>query len=496
MPRRPAISKSAFIRGRQCLKSLYLSKRHPELQDPVPEALQATFDRGHSVGELAQQLFPGGVLAAYDLPEGFIRSMYRTKNLIEQGHHVIYEAGFMVNGTHCFVDILVKDGEKWKLFEVKSSTKVSEVYLFDAAFQHFVVTAAGLHVSEVCIIHINNRYVRQGDLDIRSLFTVQAVTDEAGALQGEVRMLLESEWAALQGRSVPDIPIGMQCFDPYACDFMGHCWQGVPGYSVFDITRLGLEKKFELFRRGIVSTADIPDEYPLSEAQRLQVQADRTDKAIVDRQAISGFLSTLSHPLYFLDFETFAPAIPRHDRSRPYQQLVFQYSLHILESPGGPVQHREFLASPGSDPRLQVLDQLVADLGTTGSIVVYNQGFEAGRLQEMAEDFPRYVPAIGQVLERLADLMVPFRKKWLYTPAMKGSYSIKQVLPALLPSFRYDRLAIADGESASLAFERLLGEGDPAVIEETRRNLLAYCRMDTLAMVALLEVLEEVVLSD
>ena len=148
MPRRPAISKSFFIKGRQCLKALYLAKKHPELQDPVTESLQAVFDRGHSVGELAQQLFPGGSMAAYDLPEGFIKSMYRTRTLIEEGQRVIYEAGFMVNGTHCFVDILVKDGERWALYEVKSSTRVSEVYLYDVAFQYHVVTAAGLHVSQ------------------------------------------------------------------------------------------------------------------------------------------------------------------------------------------------------------------------------------------------------------------------------------------------------------------------------------------------------------
>ena len=493
MPRRPAISKSSFIRGRQCLKSLYLAKKHPELQDPLSEDQRAVFARGHQVGELAQQLFPGGSLAAYDLPKGFMKSMYRTRTLLEEGHTILYEAGFMVNGTHCFIDILVKEGDRWKIYEVKSSTRITETYLYDAAFQYHVATVAGLTIADVSIIHINNTYVRLGELDIHELFTVESVMDQVKGLQDEVRALLDKQAGTLSSPQVPAIAIGTHCFDPYDCDFMGYCWQEVPDYSIFDIARLSMDRKLELYNRGILTPADVPPDFPLNETQRIQVHADKTGETIVDPEGLQSFVESLSYPLYFLDFETFNPAIPLYNRSRPYQQLVFQYSLHHREGAGGPLKHMEFLAQPVSDPRIQVLEQLVSDLGSEGSILVYNMGFESGRLKEIARDFPRFELAVEQVIERMVDLMVPFQQKLLYLPEMKGSYSIKYVLPALLPELRYDFLEISSGSDASLAYYRLFDETDPLNRQAIRDQLLEYCRMDTFAMVEILRVLEQMI---
>jgi hypothetical protein len=274
---------------------------------------------------------------------------------------------------------------------------------------------------------------------------------------------------------------------------MGHCWQGVPDYSVFDITRLSMDRKFELYHLGVLSTTEVPPDFPLTEAQRIQVRADKTGETIIDRGGLHSFVESLKYPLYFIDFETFNPAIPLYDRSQPYQQLVFQYSLHILPGRGRPLQHKEFLAHPGSDPRIQVLEQLVTDLGNDGDILVYNMGFESGRLKEMSRDFPRFELAVEQVLERMVDLMVPFQQKLLYTPGMRGSYSIKNVLPALLPEFSYDSLEISSGNDASLAYERLFDETDPLKREAIRDHLKAYCRMDTLAMAEILKVLETMI---
>lgn len=493
MARRPTISKSAFIRGRQCLKSLYLIKNFPGLRDPVSASQQAVFDRGHTVGELAQRLFPGGSMAAFDLPEGFMKSIWRTRSLVEQGAAIIYEAGFMVNNTHCFADILVRDGAQWKVYEVKSSTKLSDVYRYDAAFQYRVLRSAGLDISDISIIYINNQYERTGELDLHRLFTIESVLEQSLAMQDEVNDLLGLQVNILQQPEIPDIAIGPHCSDPYDCDFMGHCWSGIPDYSVFDISRLAASKKFDLFNQGILTPKDIPADFPLSNNQQLQVEGDRTGETLIDRAGLSAFMDALHYPLYFLDFETFNPVIPLYDHSRPYQQIVFQYSLHILERPGAELRHHEFLAPATGDPRIAMISQLLEDIGPDGDIVVYNQGFETGRLNEIARDFPRHQVAIDRFLARIKDLMVPFQQKLLYTPAMQGSYSIKQVLPALCPGFTYESLEIGNGTDASLAFEGLLHETDPKTIEKTRNALLAYCELDTLAMVELLKVLAEYV---
>ncbi|MCF8297468.1 MAG: DUF2779 domain-containing protein, partial [Saprospiraceae bacterium] len=352
MPKQPVISKSSFIRGKQCLKSLYLYKKHPELRDEISEGQQAIFNIGHNVGALAQQLFPGGVMAAFDLPEGFMRSMKNTTELIKNGHEVIYEAGFMNNGTHCFVDILVKKNNKWHIYEVKSSTSVKEVNIYDSAFQYLVLKNCGLELGDVSLIHINNQYVRKGEIDIKELFTIESVLDDVLKNQDFIKNYLSIEVDTLQKNEIPNIEIGQHCTDPYGCDFMGYCWKNIPEYSVFNISRLRADKKFELYKEGILKTTDIPEDYALNQNQLLQVHADKTNKKIIDKRSIISFVSTLKYPLYFLDFETFNPAIPLYDNSKPYQQIVFQYSLHILEKPNGKLLHKEFLAQASGDPRI------------------------------------------------------------------------------------------------------------------------------------------------
>ncbi len=309
--------------------------------------------------------------------------------------------------------------------------------------------------------------------------------------QAVVKNLLLNEVAALQKPEIPDIDIGPHCFDPYDCSFMGYCWKDIPDYSVFNISRLRAEKKFDLYNNGILETTDVPENYSLNTNQLLQVHADKTGETIIDKPAIKEFLSSLKYPLYFLDFETFNPAVPLYNYSKPYQQIVFQYSLHILDKPGGQLQHKEFLAQPTGDPRIPMIEQLISNIGTAGDLVVYNKGFETARLNEIARDFPKYEPAIQNMISRIVDLMTPFQQKLYYTPEMKGSYSIKSVLPALVPGFSYADLEINQGGDASLAFENLLNETNQHMVNKTRQNLLEYCKLDTLAMLEILKVLEK-----
>jgi hypothetical protein len=218
------ISKSSFIKGKQCLKALYLSKKHPELRDKISEEQQALFTHGHKVGELAQQLFPGGVMAAFNLPEGFMQSINKTKELIEQGESIIYEAGFMFENTHCFVDILVKENEKWNMYEVKSSGSITDVYLYDAAFQYYVLRNLGLAINEVCLVYVNKNNRQEINGDVNQQFITESVFDRIEDLQGYIATQLVLETEILQQTEIPAINIGVHCQKPYKCDFMGYCW--------------------------------------------------------------------------------------------------------------------------------------------------------------------------------------------------------------------------------------------------------------------------------
>ncbi len=487
------LSKSAFIRGVQCVKSLYLHRYHPELRDEEDPRLRGVFASGSEVGVLARTLFPGGILASPDAPDNLTEAVERTRRLIGEGARVLYEAAFVHDGTLCLIDILAREEGRWRAYEVKSSTGVSETHLLDAALQYHVITGSGLPLEDISIVHINNRYTRRGELDIRALFSIKSVHTHALRLGPSVRETIARLKTVLDSDAVPDVEIGEHCFSPYECDFRGHCWSGVPDDSVFELTHASKHQEFELYRGGITRLADISPDYGLNDAQRLQVECARTGADYADREGLRAFLAGLRRPLYFMDFETFMPAVPLFDSSRPYQQIPFQYSLHFQAKRGGEARHREFLAEGDTDPRRAFIERLLADTGAPGDIVVYNKGFEAGRLDDLALLFPDLAAAIHERIGRIKDLMVPFRARYYYTPAMKGRYSIKNVLPALVPEMGYDDLAIGDGYMAMSAYSLLRAERDTEKAGELRKNLLAYCRLDTLAMVKILERLEEIV---
>ena len=484
------ISKSTFIRGLQCDKSLYLKKYQPQLEDKVSEAQQAIFDSGHEIGSLATKLFPGGVDLNEYIPKQMSKVFRDTKTLMSN-REIIYEAGFSYDNLICFSDILVPKGNKWLVYEVKGSTEVKEVYRWDAAFQYYLITNSGIEVEDISIIHINNQYERVGELELDKLFTITSVKDKILPLQPLVMHCAKEFKSMLSKGSIPDIDIGPHCTDPYGCSFMGHCWNHIPEYSVFNISRLTLDKKFELYDRGILEVTDVPDDYPLSSGQQLQVKAERTGETFIDKEAIKDFVDSLNYPLYFLDFETFNPTIPKFDHSRPFQQIVFQYSLHVLDKPGGELIHKEFLAeADDTDPRIPFIERLIEDIDNKGDIIVYNKGFETARLNEIGRDFPEYQAQVLDINSRVVDLMTPFSKKHYYSPEMKGSYSIKMVLPALVPDLSYEGMEIADGGAASSSFMKLFNESDPVIIKKTREDLLKYCKLDTLAMVEILNVIK------
>lgn len=486
-----SLSKTLFIRGLQCRKSLWLQKFKPELKDEEEPETAAKFANGNAVGELARELFPKGVLVPFEADGERVpieEQLRLTQAAMNGGTNAVYEASFQHDGIFVKVDLLRRRGKKWDLHEVKAGSSVKEVYLMDAAVQYHVLTGAGVPLGKVFITHVDTGYVRDGEVVPDGLFASQDVTKEVKGVQGGIPEALREMRAALERKKSPAVDIGPHCFAPYDCDFMGHCWSHIPEDSVFDLKERGVDK-FGLYYRGIVKQRDIPLEL-LNVKQKQQVLATLSREDHVDVKQIKAFLATLTYPLYFLDFETFQSAIPLFDGTRPYQQIPFQYSLHYQSRKGGKLNHVEFLAQPGKDPRRSLLKSLLEAIPEGACVLAYNSSFEKGVLKELAGLFKTQRRRVEGIVENMHDLMIPFRSRACYKWQMKGSYSIKSVLPALVPDLSYSGLEIANGGAAMEAYHAMCAVKDsPEELAEIRKNLLEYCKLDTLAMVRVLEAL-------
>lgn len=494
-PAKPArLSKSQYTRGLQCHKSLWLYRNRRDLIPAVGDGQQMIFDQGQVVGLLAHQRFPGGVLIAEDHTQS-TEAVASTLAANKAGARAIYEAGAIHENVLVRADIIVrtKDKKAWDLIEVKSSTEVKDVYLHDVAVQRYVLKGAGFPIRKCFLMHINNEYVRKGKIDPKAFFALTDVTEEAIALQKTVPTQLRAMQAMLARPKAPSTEIGAQCFNPYECGFTDHCWSKVPDYSVFDLGGARFEKKIAWWRKGIKSVAAIPDE-DLSRAQSIQVKVAKSKRSHIDLDGISEALDELEYPLYFLDFETVNPALPPYDGLRPFQQLTFQASVHVLRRKGGVLGHEEFLDDGRQDPRRGMIAFLTRVIGPKGTIVAYNKGFEGNCLKELAQIDARRAKQLLSMKERLWDLGGPFRSSNYVHPKFQGSWSIKKVLPTLIPSMTYEGMPIHDGGGAQVAYANLMsGKLSAAETQKTLKDLRAYCGQDTMAMVQLLRHMEAMV---
>ena len=442
------LSKSTFLKGLQCEKALYFHKHHYNLKDEITKAQQAIFDQGNLVGELAHQLFPGGINCQPELFYEYNKALANTRQALDDGRPVIYEAAFFFNGVFVYADILVEDQEGWKVYEVKSSTNVKEVNIQDTALQSYIIEQNGIELKDVCIVHLDNTYERDGEIEVEELFIKTSVLAKVKTLLPRIPKEIERLKTVIDLETLPEKSIGAHCLSPYNCDFMGQCWGHIPEDAVFDVGNLRTKKKFELYDQGVILIKDIPDEFDLSDKQRMQVEGVKNNTSYVDSIQINQFLDDLRGPLYFLDFETMRSGVPIFDHTRPYQQIPFQYSLHVQDA--DEIKHFEFLAeTDGTDPRISFIKQLILDCGSEGDILVYNISFEQNIIEELIQAFPDYLVPLEGIRRRLKDLMKPFQKGWYYTPKMKGSHSIKQVLPALVPGLSHQELEISEGGTAS-----------------------------------------------
>lgn len=481
----PFLSKSRFIKGMQCHKALWLQAHRPELKDDVGEDRQAVFDAGHNVGGLAQQMFPDGIEVPFD-GVSLSEQIEMTRRLIDSGTDTIFEAAFSYDNVFIKADILHRTSNGWHLGEVKASTDAKEHYINDIAVQYHVITGCGVPVETASLVLIDTSYVRVGNIEPEKLFMWVDVTEKVLSRQEQIKAEIVRQRSMLKS-DMPQIDIGPYCSNPYDCDYIGHCWAHVPEDSVFRFADKGKPDCFKLYHEGIVHMKDAPPEI-LGWRQKIQLECLLNKSTVLDKAAIKAFLDDLWYPLAFLDFETtcFTP-IPLFDNTRPYQQVPFQFSLHIQDSVSADVKHIEFLAPPTGDPQEQFFEALLNAIPENVCIVSWNAPFEGRIMKELAATFPDKKNALQKLIDNRIDLMAPYRSKQIYHWQFDGSYSIKAVLPALLPEFSYDDLEIGDGATAANAWLNMRTIDDDQEFEKIKTNLLEYCRMDTLAMVMILE---------
>jgi len=472
------LTKSKYLYGIQCPMLLWISVNRKELI-PVPDAAtQYKFDQGHLVGELAKKLYPDGI----DIPsDNFMGNINRTKELLNQ-RKPLFEAGVMVGNLFSRTDILNPVNEdEWDIIEVKSSTEIKDINLHDVSFQKLCWEESGLKVRKCFLAYINNKYVKNGEINPQELFIVDDITEPVGFKSLDIRDKISGMMEIINLPDCPEAIIGACCSDPYDCPLMDTCWAELPEHNVFTLY-YGGKKSCELYDRGIVEIADIPKTYKLNDKQQIQLSCVANDNVHIDKEGIKEFLGGLEYPLYLLDFETFSTVIPVYDGTRPYQNIPFQFSLHIQENPGGKLQHHGYLAEGKDAPRPGLLAALHNKIGDAGSIVAYNKSFEENVLKDLALAFPEYSEWINGILPGFVDLLVPFRSFNYYNPLQHGSASIKKVLPAITGS-GYEGMAIAKGDDASLAFlDMAYGNLTDEEKSRIRNNLLEYCGLDTEAM--------------
>lgn len=483
------LSKSRFLAGLQCHLRLWFECFERKLATPPDLATQALFDTGHEVGRLAQQRYPGGALVKWGHLHAD-KAVAETRELVEDWKvPAIYEAALEHAGVLIRADILNREDDGFDLIEVKASTRVKEVHLPDVAVQLWVLRGAGVNVRRAGVLLLNKNYVYDGEnLDVNELFQFHDLSEDIEPMLDDVAVQLETFRDLLAG-GAPQIAPGPHCFTPYECPFYAHCTRDMETaeYPVGELPRLNQKRLAELEAAGIADVRDVPEGFPLSPLQALVRQSVLSGEDRVHGD-LAGALESVSYPVHHLDFETVAPAIPRYQGTRPYESVPFQFSLHT-QFEDGTVTHAEYLHTEERDPRPPLVKALLQAIGNRGSICVYTD-YERKVIRRLAEALPEFEDKLLKLLDRIWDLH-PVVKDNYYHPDFRGSFSIKKVLPAVVPEMSYEDLEISEGGMASISYEQALRSDDWVERENTFRALREYCAQDTLAMVELRRVLSE-----
>lgn len=480
------LSKSRFLAGGQCQLRLWYQCYDRELASPVTAVQQARFDEGHYVGKLATQRHPGGILITEDHFHHKAAVESTLTAMADENVPAIFEAAFIEDDVRIRVDILERaSGGRWNLIEVKSSNKVKSEHYDDVAVQYHVLRSAGLDIEKAGLLHLNKDYLYDGnELDLNNLFSFDDMIQQAIARQDEVKRLLKLYKHMLSATVAPKILPARHCKTPFTCEFRDHCTSVMPENWVMHLYRITKNKLEQLYKAEILDISDVPADFPMSEIQERVRDCVIKQQEYIDPQ-LRIVLNDVEYPLHFLDFEVFTPAIPRYAGTSPYQRLPFQWSDHVISS-DGEYTHSEHLNESDTDPRERFVESLLDTLGGRGTIFVYSS-YEKSIIKSLADHYGQLSDELHAIIDRFNDLEVIIRNNY-YHPQFYGSFSIKKVLPALVPDMSYKNLEIQEGEQASLEYLKMI-DSKTSVDDKKRikNDLLAYCKQDTLAMVRIRE---------
>ncbi len=493
------LTKSNYLLGLQCPKILWITKNDKE-RIPEPDiSAKHNFEVGTLIGVLATKVFKEGI----DLSElDFKENLEKTKEAIKE-RKIIFEAGISKDNLFSRGDILLPVGEEeWDIIEVKSATKVKDINIHDVSFQKYVYEKAGLKIRNCILMHINNEYVKNGEIEPKELFIQTDITEKVKEFSENIEENIKKMFEIIEGPE-PEFHLDDILTIEYDNICLDEFMKNLPEDNVFEFYRMFKTKRVDLCKEGCVKMVDISEDVKLNDKQKIQRRlafetASSTDMTTegtkhIDKLAIKNFLNNLQYPIYYLDFETINPAIPKYDGMKPYQRIPFQFSLHIQETECGELKHISFLAEGMSDPRPKFMQALKDNLGEKGSVLVYNQAFEKGVMNECSDALPEFKEwYLENILPRIKDLWDVFKDFSYYDSKQKGSTSIKYVLP-VLSNLKYDDLDIRNGILASLEYERVTyGDVEESEILKVREALEEYCKMDTMAEVEIVRGLGEI----
>ncbi len=484
------LTKTNYLLYKQCPQNAWVKIFEPKIyySYELSDFDKMIMETGNEVDKLARELFPDGILID-DRKDNKI-----TAELIAKKEKIIYQPVFFTEKFEAIADILVWNDEynAYDIYEVKSTNsgenkkKRLEEYKYDLAFQFNVLNKLSIPINNTFIVRLNCDYIRQKELNVKELFDIVNLTDEVKSISEAVLEEMDNIHSVLK---IENKPTDCSCIvkgKNSHCTTFSYLNPTVPEYSVHSISRIGSSKKklAELIDLGIYSIYDVPEDFPLSDIQRNQVNVAQSKKIIIDKNELNKFLETIEYPISFIDYETFPSAIPRYIGYKPYNQIPFQFSLHVLEKEDSELKHFEFLHTENSIPDIHFIKEIEKVLPKTGSIIVWNKTFECAIVNDkIAERNNEYSLFIKNFNDRVIDLEVPFKKQFYIHPDFMGKTSIKYILPTLSPEFSYKTLNIQEGGTASETWNKIVsGNFDEHEIKEKSADLLAYCKLDTLAM--------------
>lgn len=489
------LTKTNFLLYKNCPENAWVKIFEPKIyySKQLTDFDKMIMETGNEIDELARELFPGGILIENR------DNMKASMEAVNRKEKIIYQPVFYTEKFEAIADIIVwnEEHEAYDIYEAKSTNSGNnkksddETYKYDLAFQANVLKNLSVPVNKTYIIRLNSDYVRQEKLNIRELLIIEDFTKEVTDMQESVLGEMENAQKLLK---LENRPSGSCCCITKGrsahCSTFGYLNPDIPEYSVHDISRIGLSKKklADLIDSRIYSIYDVPKDFELTEIQRNQIDVAQSKKVIIKKVELEEFLNTVKYPISFLDYETFPSAIPRFIGYKPYDQIPFQFSLHVLRREGHELEHYEFLHSESNNPDLKFIKALNDLLPIEGSVIVWNKQFESGintKLSERNSDFSTLLKAIN---DRMIDLELPFKKQFYVHPGFVGKTSIKKVLPTLAPDFSYKILNIQEGGTASQTWNKITsGQLDKVETDQKIKDLLAYCNLDTLAMYEILK---------